>query len=125
VGHTPSTNWGIAYRFNGGTWRNGTLTAGDMASINAIAGTPLGILSLSLDVQMTDLVSGNNTLELVPLNAPMDYPPVVANIDLLLGTSGPVSPSPTPTPTPSPTVTISASPTSITSGNVSTVTWSS
>ena len=44
------------------------------------------MLSLSLNVPMTDLVSGTNTLELLPLNAPMDYPPVVANIDLLLGT---------------------------------------
>jgi len=25
-----------------------------------------------------------NTLEMLPLNAPMDYPPVVANIDLTL-----------------------------------------
>ncbi len=88
--HTANTNWGISYRFNGGTWRNRNLTAGDLAAINAIAGGPLGQLSLSIDVQTTDLVSGNNTLELLPLNAPMDYPPVVANIDLLLGTSGSV-----------------------------------
>ena len=123
--HTASSNWGISYRFNGGTWRNRNLTAGDIAAINAIAGAPLGHLSLSLDVQTTDLVSGNNTLELLPLNAPMDYPPVVANIDLLLGTSGSVNSSPTPSPTPAPTVAISASPTSMTSGKVSTVTWSS
>jgi hypothetical protein len=31
-----------------------------------------------------DLVSGLNTLEMLPLNAPMDYPPAVANIDLTL-----------------------------------------
>ncbi len=48
--HTASTNWGISYRFNGGTWRNRNLTAGDLAAINAIAGAPLGQLSLSLDV---------------------------------------------------------------------------
>ena len=75
--------------------------------------------------QTTDLVSGNNTLELLPLNAPMDYPPVVANIDLLLGTSGSVNPSPTPSPTPAPTVAFSANPTSIASGKVSTMNWSS
>ena len=86
---------------------------------------PLGHLALSIDVQTTDLVSGNNTLELLPLNAPMDYPPVVANIDLLLGTSGSVNPSPTPSPTPAPTVAFSANPTSIASGKVSTMTWSS
>ena len=40
-----------------------------------------------IDVPLADLVSGSNTLEMLPLNAPMDYPPVVANIDLTLGSS--------------------------------------
>jgi hypothetical protein len=80
--------WGISYRFNGGTWRNYNLTAGDLAQINAITGAPLGMLSLLISVPVTDLVQGTNTLDLLPLNAPMDYPPVVANIDLLLGTPG-------------------------------------
>src|SRR5207253_1290224 len=79
VTHTPVTTWGISYRFNSGTWRNRILTAGDMAAINSIAGAPLGMLSLLINVPVTDLVSGTNTLELLPLNAPMDYPPVVAN----------------------------------------------
>lgn len=100
VTHGPDTTWGMSYRLNRGTWRNHNLTTGDLAGINAIAGAPLGILSLSIDVPTADLVSGTNTLELLPLNAPMDYPPVVANIDLLLGTSGSASPSPTPAPTP-------------------------
>ena len=98
VTHTADTTWGISYRLNGGTWRNHHLTTGDLAGINAIAGAPLGILSLSMDVPTADLVSGTNTLELLPLNAPMDYPPVVANIDLLLEASGSASPSPTATP---------------------------
>jgi hypothetical protein len=34
-----------------------------------------------------------NTLELLPLNAPMDYPPVVANIDLTLSSSTGSAPS--------------------------------
>jgi hypothetical protein len=118
---TASTNWGISYRFNGGTWRTRNLTAGDLASINAIAGAPLGHLSLALDVPTADLVSGNNTLELLPLNAPMDYPPVVANIDLLLGASGSSNPSQGP----APTVAFSANPTSIASGKISTMNWSS
>lgn len=80
--HTADTTWGIGYRFNGGAWRNRNLTAGDLASINAIAGAPLGILSMLINVPVTDLIQGTNTLELLPLNAPMDYPPIVANIDL-------------------------------------------
>ncbi|SHN87826.1 hypothetical protein [Bradyrhizobium erythrophlei] len=121
VTHTPDTTWGIQYRFNGGTWRNYNFTAGDLADINAVAGAPLGFLSWSLDVPTSDVVSGTNTLELVPLNAPMDFPPVVANIDLLLGTTGTVT-SPPATP---PTVAFSASPTNISSGQISMATWSS
>jgi hypothetical protein len=38
------------------------------------------------------LVSGNNTIQFLPVNAPMDYPPVVANIDLLVNTGGTSNP---------------------------------
>jgi hypothetical protein len=86
--HTADLSWGISYRFNGGNWRTRNLTTGDLASINAISGAPLGILSMLINVPVTDLVQGSNTLELLPLNAPMDYPPVVTNIDLLLGAPG-------------------------------------
>jgi hypothetical protein len=82
--HTADTSWGINYRFNGGAWRTRNLTAGDLVNINAIAGGPLGMLSMVINVPVTDLVQGNNSMELLPLNAPMDYPPVVANVDLLV-----------------------------------------
>jgi hypothetical protein len=82
--HTANTTWGISFRFNGGTWRTCSLTASDIANINAIPGGPLGMLSMLIAVPVTDLIEGTNTLELLPVNAPMDYPPVVTNIDLLL-----------------------------------------
>jgi hypothetical protein len=84
AGHPADTSWGITYRFNGGAWRTRNLTAGDLADINAIAGAPWGMLSMLINVPVTDLVQGTNTMELLPLNAPMDYPPVVTNIDLLV-----------------------------------------
>jgi hypothetical protein len=84
AGNPADTSWGINYRFNGGAWRTRNLTAGDMAVINAIAGAPWGVLAMLIDVPVTDLVQGTNTMELLPLNAPMDYPPVVTNIDLLV-----------------------------------------
>jgi hypothetical protein len=84
AGHPADTSWGISYRFNGGTWRTRNLTAGDLAQINAVAGAPWGELSMLISVPVTDLVQGTNTMELLPLNAPMDYPPVVTNIDMLL-----------------------------------------
>jgi hypothetical protein len=84
AGHPADTSWGVSYRFNGGAWRTRNLTAGDLSSINAIAGAPWGELSMLINVPVTDLVQGTNTMELLPLNAPMDYPPVVTNIDLLV-----------------------------------------
>jgi hypothetical protein len=44
-------------------------------------------MALLLEVPIADLVSGVNTLDMLPLNAPMDYPPAVANIDLTLSPS--------------------------------------
>ena len=83
-GHLADATWGIQYRLNGKTWRIYNITAGDIAQINSVPDGPLGILSWALNIPTTDLVQGNNTIEFLPLNAPMDYPPVIANIDLLL-----------------------------------------
>ncbi len=105
---TPNATWGISYRFNGGAWRSHTLTPGDLASINAIPGAALGILAWALDIPTTDIVAGNNTLEIIPVNAPMGYPPVITNIDLLVETMG-MPPPPQP-----PTVLLAASPASVT-----------
>jgi hypothetical protein len=41
-----------------------------------------------IDVPVADVSAGSTALELLPLNAPMDYPPAVANIDLILDLSG-------------------------------------
>jgi hypothetical protein len=70
--HTADTSWGISYRFNGGTWRTRNLAAGDLASINAIAGAPLGILSMLINVAVADLVQGTNTLELLGRGSKLD-----------------------------------------------------
>jgi hypothetical protein len=99
-GHTVDTSWGISYRFNGGTWRNRNFTSTEVSVLNDPVGI-FGNLSMLIDVPVGDLVSGTNTLQLLPLNAPMDYPPAVANIDLTLsGTSGNPTPTPNPPPTP-------------------------
>jgi hypothetical protein len=52
-----------------------------------------GNIALLLDVPLPDLASGLNALEMLPLNAPMDYPPAVANIDLTLASSAGSVPS--------------------------------
>ena len=84
--HTPDTSWGISYRFNGGTWRTFSLVQDQIAGMsNNTGGLVQGIVTFVVNVPTADLVQGTNTIEFLPVNAPMDYPPVVANIDLLLG----------------------------------------
>jgi hypothetical protein len=73
----------LRYRFNGKAWHDRKLTAGELA---VVASMSHGQLSQMLDVPLSDLVSGDNTLEFVTVNVPQSYPPLVANIDLVLET---------------------------------------
>jgi hypothetical protein len=101
-----TTGW--SYRFNGGTWRNRILTSTEVSLVNDPVGI-FGNLSTIIDVPLSDLVNGTNTFEMLPLQANMGYPPVIANIDLLVAASGtgPTPPPPPPSDTIPPTVTIS------------------
>jgi hypothetical protein len=92
LSNIANSTWGLAFRFNGGTWRNRFLTAAEVQAINT-AGSA-GNLSLLINVPVGDVGAGTNALEMLPLNAPMDYPPAVANIDLILAFGGgPASPT--------------------------------
>ena len=92
--HTATSTWGLTFRFNGGAWRNRFLTPSEVQMINTPGSA--GNVALLLDVPLADLVSGLNTLDMLPLNAPMDYPSVVANIDLTLESgAGPAPAVPT------------------------------
>jgi hypothetical protein len=82
VSHVANPTWGWTFRFNGGTWRTRLLTPTEVLAINTPGSA--GNLSLLVDVPVTDLRAGSNALEMLPLNAPMDSPAAVANIDLLL-----------------------------------------
>lgn len=86
VGHIADATWGLSFRFNGGTWRNRLLTAAELQAINT--GGSAGNVSMVIDVPVADVATGSNALELLPLGAPMDYPPAVANIDLILALGG-------------------------------------
>jgi len=52
----------------------------------APTGGSQGAIGQMLDVPLSDLVAGDNTLELVTKNVPQNYPPAVLNIDLVLET---------------------------------------
>src|SRR5262249_14315377 len=47
-------------------------------------GNNQGAIAETIDVALSDLVAGDNTLEFVTLNVPQNYPPAVANVDLVL-----------------------------------------
>ncbi|MFM9849380.1 MAG: hypothetical protein ACKVP3_19735 [Hyphomicrobiaceae bacterium] len=81
----PQPSWGLRFRFNSGAWREHLLSAGELQAMNIVGSN--GILAMALDVPLGDLRAGVNTLELLPVNAPMDFPPVIANIDLIISSS--------------------------------------
>jgi hypothetical protein len=80
--------WGWQYRFNGGAWVTRTLTPLEVSAINstlAVGGAgSVGNISMLVNVPIGNLIDGTNTFEIVPLKAPMNYPPVIANIDLTI-----------------------------------------
>jgi hypothetical protein len=91
ITHVADTTWGWTYRFNGGTWRNRLLTPTEVQAVNT-AGSAGNVLLL-IDVALSDLRAGLNQLEILPVHAPMDYPPAIANIDLLLALAAGATPS--------------------------------
>jgi hypothetical protein len=83
ITHTPDVTWGLKYKFNGGTWRTRLLTAAECAALIANPGMN-GYLCLLITVSLADLTTGTNTLDFSGVNLPMDFPPIVTNIDLLV-----------------------------------------
>jgi hypothetical protein len=90
---TAATSWGVNVRFNGGPWRTRSLTATEVQALNTPGSA--GNLTMMIDVPVGDLRQGTNAMEMVPVNAPMDYPPAVTNIDLVLAL-GAAAPAPDP-----------------------------
>jgi hypothetical protein len=82
ITHTASAAWGIRYRLNGGTWRDRLLTPEELGVISGQDAD--GNVGLSMTVPISDLRNGTNTLDLLPIAAPMDYPPTVANLNLVV-----------------------------------------
>ncbi len=81
VGADPST-FVLHYRLNGGTWHERRPNADELWVLGN--GHSQGQLGQIIDVTPSELIAGNNTLELATSGASQGYPPVVANIDLVL-----------------------------------------
>jgi hypothetical protein len=76
----------LKYRLNGKAWHDRPLTPAEVALFTPGNNNTEGELGEMLDVPLSDLVQGNNTLEFVTENVSQAYPPLVANIDLILTT---------------------------------------
>jgi hypothetical protein len=80
----PLSTYVLRYRLNGKAWHDRPFTDGELG---LLGGTHTqGQLGQMLDVPVTDLVPGDNTLEFTTVNVPQNYPPIVANIDHVLST---------------------------------------
>jgi hypothetical protein len=87
------TTYVLNYRFNGGTWRQRPMSAGEAGLfkgpvVTGSNGTPgiLGAIGQMIDVDLADLTDGENTLEFTTTNVPQNIKAGVANIDLVLTT---------------------------------------
>jgi hypothetical protein len=89
-------DYGLRYRINGGEWRdhalypgpfNGPFVYGEDGVNTREEGDGLGgRIAVALDVEVASLMDGENTFEIVTHNVPRSYPPIVANIDLVMFT---------------------------------------
>jgi len=95
---TKPEDYALLARLNGGDWLKRQLSAAEGALLSKgptvydPTGKKLdgpgsqGRYALMIDVPLANLVSGDNSLEFVTSNIPLNYPPFVYNIDLILRT---------------------------------------
>ena len=87
VDELSSADLSAHYRLNGGATHAYHYTADFLAFIAAQLGAQqpvAGSLGVRLDVDLAELVSGTNTIELATTHVPTNYPPAVSNIDLVV-----------------------------------------
>ncbi len=73
----------LRYRLNGHDWHDRTFDTGEL---HAASHNTQGAFARVLDVSLSELQNGDNTLEYVTRNVPPSYPPAALNIDLVLST---------------------------------------
>jgi hypothetical protein len=75
-------NFKLRYRLNGNEWIDRPLN--DKERANITVGNGRGAVGQVFEAPLEALVAGKNTLELVAVDIPQNYPPGVANVDLVL-----------------------------------------
>lgn len=94
---TPYEDFVLRYRLNGGAWHDSPLAQGQLDLLNGPyvynalgesvreAGEGIaGAMAQWLELELTELVSGDNTIEFSTEGVPTSYRPFVANVDLVL-----------------------------------------
>lgn len=83
----------LRYRFNGGTWRGRKVSPAEAALytrpvVKGVGARPaiLNAIAQTIDVELADLIAGDNTLEFATRNSKLGPPVGVANVDLILRT---------------------------------------
>lgn len=74
----------LRYRINGHDWHDRSF---DATELHAFSHNSQGALAQILEVPMSELQNGSNTIEYVTRNVPQSYPPAALNIDLVLDTA--------------------------------------
>lgn len=77
-------NFQLDYRINGGAHHTRKFDQSQMALLAALPVS--GTMALLLDIDPAELRTGTNTIELATTDVPTSYPPVVYNLDLVVGT---------------------------------------
>jgi hypothetical protein len=78
----PLENAALLYRFNGGAWRERRFNTAELMLLRTQNAS--GQLTQMIDVPISALVSGNNTLEFTTRGVAQQYAPLVSAIDLIL-----------------------------------------
>jgi hypothetical protein len=98
LGNTNHQGFAFRARLNGKSWHERALSPAELAFFDsgptvvdpagAAVGDPKsqGRLAIMIDVPPEDLLSGDNTVEIVTVKIPTNYPPLVCNVDLVMQT---------------------------------------
>jgi hypothetical protein len=78
------TKYVLRYRFNGRQFIDRPLSAGEISALRVTG--QIGSMVQSIDVPLSELQDGTNTLEFVTANVDLTYKPALVNIDLVLET---------------------------------------
>ena len=78
----PMESASLRYRLNGGAWRERRFNAAELTILRTV--NAQGQLAQIIDVPISDLRSGDNTLEFTTHGVPQQYSPLVSAIDLIL-----------------------------------------